>query len=196
MTPDSSKPERRELILSAAEQLFQHYGFAKTTVSDIARAADVGVGTVYLEFASKEAIAAELSVRRYRSVLEAMRQAAGGTGSYAERLTAVFQAGLDRLSRYTGEGPHGKELIVGACTATDRAHADFRAQEEALLTEFLSAAAAAGEFDVPEPRVTARVLLRYYRSYAGCHTDPERTRAELETAHALVLFGLIKRTSG
>ena len=194
MTNDSSKPERRELILHAAEQLFQHYGFAKTTVSDIARAAEVGVGTVYLEFASKEAIASELSLRRYRCVLDAMRQAASGEGSYAERLTAVFQAGLERLSRYTGEGPHGKELIVGACTATDRAHADFRAQEEEFLTEFLRVATAAGEFDVSQPRLAARVLLRCYRSYAGCNSEHERMREELEAAHALVLHGLIRRT--
>jgi AcrR family transcriptional regulator len=43
--------------------LFKHYGFEKTTVADIAHAARIGVGSVYLEFDSKETVARELSKR-------------------------------------------------------------------------------------------------------------------------------------
>ena len=50
----SDNPERETRILQAAAQLFAHYGFDKTTVSDIAREAGVSKGAIYLHFASKE----------------------------------------------------------------------------------------------------------------------------------------------
>lgn len=158
MSQDTS--QRREQILRAAEKLFQHYGFAKTTVADIAQAADVGVGTVYLEFKSKAAIASELSGRRYDCMLGSMRQVAASAGSYAERLQRMFTVKLQWLAQYADAGPHGQELIRGACGATNRAHAGFRHAQEELLREFLEHAVAAGEFEIADTRATARVLLR------------------------------------
>src|SRR5262245_17349677 len=67
--------DRREQILEAADRLLRHYGPHKTTIADVAREANVGVGTVYLEFCSKEALIEELSQTRHRAVLDAMRAA-------------------------------------------------------------------------------------------------------------------------
>ncbi|MBN8868187.1 MAG: nitronate monooxygenase [Solirubrobacterales bacterium] len=64
---------RRLAILEAATRLFEHYGHGKTTIADVAREAQIGVGTVYLEFESKEAIVQELSRSTHVAVLEAMR---------------------------------------------------------------------------------------------------------------------------
>jgi AcrR family transcriptional regulator len=47
---------RRELILEAAERLFTQLGLARTTMDDIAKEAQLGKGTLYLEFPTKEAI--------------------------------------------------------------------------------------------------------------------------------------------
>ena len=53
---------RSDQILDAAERLLRHYGRNKTTVSDIAREAGIAVGSVYLEFETKDAIVAALSL--------------------------------------------------------------------------------------------------------------------------------------
>ena len=47
---------RKFKILESAHKLFSHYGFEKTTIEDIAKEAELGKGTIYLEFDSKEAI--------------------------------------------------------------------------------------------------------------------------------------------
>ena len=49
-----SPEERRREILEAALELFSTKGFDETTVQDIATAASVAIGTVYLYFPSKE----------------------------------------------------------------------------------------------------------------------------------------------
>lgn len=56
MTEDSGNPERENRILDAAVRLIAHYGYDKTTVSDIAREAGVSKGAIYLHFDSKEAL--------------------------------------------------------------------------------------------------------------------------------------------
>jgi AcrR family transcriptional regulator len=187
---------RRASILRAAERLFLHYGFAKTTVADIAREAGVGVGTVYLDFPAKEAIIAELSLKRHRSVLDAMRDAAAGAGSASERLVAVFEARLHALADVCGDGRHGADILHPMCRAMDRALARSQADEEDFLCEFLSAATAAGELAPGEPRATARALLRVYGAYSAEvmeSEDLDRVRGEIALLHQIILRGLLPR---
>jgi len=53
---DKKKIKRRKRILTAATKLFQNMGYADTTMGDIATNADVGVGTIYNYFSSKNEI--------------------------------------------------------------------------------------------------------------------------------------------
>jgi AcrR family transcriptional regulator len=50
------KQEKKDQIISAAMREFVKKGFAKTTISDIAKAAGIGKGTVYEYFSTKEEI--------------------------------------------------------------------------------------------------------------------------------------------
>lgn len=200
---DDRKAQRREHILHAAERLFQHYGFAKTTVADIARSAEVGVGTVYLEFNSKAAIASELSLRRYDCMLSAMREVAASEGCFADRLQRMFTVKLEWLARFSDAGPHGQELIRGACMATNRAHAGFRSAQEDLLGAFLQAGVDAGEFDIAEPQAAARIVLRVLYAVTSLPEQSpgeasskgilEQIQLDTEMAYKLLLSGLLKR---
>jgi AcrR family transcriptional regulator len=188
--------ERRQQILRAAKRLFKHYGIGKTTVADIARAAGVGVGTVYLEFASKDSIIAELSAENHSCMLEGMRQEAWGSGSFGDRLCALLDRRLERFLDFARDGQHGLDLMHCACDAARQAWARFRAAEEDLITDLLAAAHEAGEFAVSEPRQIARVLMRLHDSYAHAAAEGmelERIRTEIGHAHAVVLNGLRAR---
>jgi AcrR family transcriptional regulator len=55
-TSRAINPEREARILDAAAQLIMHFGYDKTTVSDIARQAGVSKGAVYLHWDSKDAL--------------------------------------------------------------------------------------------------------------------------------------------
>lgn len=59
----SDNVEREQRILKAAVDLFIHYGYDKTTVSDIARAAGVSKGAIYLHFKSKDDLFEGLLIR-------------------------------------------------------------------------------------------------------------------------------------
>ncbi len=62
--------EREQRILNAASELIVHYGFDKTTVSDIAREAGISKGAIYLHFDSKDALFEALLIREMRNYSE------------------------------------------------------------------------------------------------------------------------------
>lgn len=59
----SDNDAREQRILDAAADLFVHYGYDKTTVSDIAREAGISKGAIYLHFESKDALFEGLFIR-------------------------------------------------------------------------------------------------------------------------------------
>ncbi len=198
MSHSESESERRQQILSAAKRLFIHYGIGKTTVAEIARAASVSVGSVYLEFSSKNVIVAELAGETHASVLAAMDRAAKSRASYAHRLQAVLERRLTGFLAIAKDGPHGLDLVRCACKAAQRARANYHAAEHALLTKLLADGCAAGEFSVASPEQAARVLLRLYDGYTRAaleRGDVGDLRCEIAQAQALVLNGLLARVS-
>ena len=189
--------QRRQHILSAAERLLRHYGPAKTTIADIAKEADVGVGTVYLEFLSKEAIIEELSRTWHTGVIAAMQSAAGGGAArYSQRLCAVFDARLESFLRLAEQGAHARDLVHCVRPCVQNAHTHFEAAERALLVDFLRAGTQARELAVKDLETTAITLQRAYSSFApprifGQPVDEVR---RLHAAmHELVLNGLLER---
>jgi AcrR family transcriptional regulator len=187
---------RRDLILKAADRLLRHYGPQKTTIADVAREAGVGVGTVYLEFPSKDAIVEALSRARHGGVLEAMR-AAAQAGPYPQRLTAALDARLAALFAIAEEGAHACDLVHCMSAAVKTAQATFFEGERALFVELIRGGVEAGELEVDEPDAAARTVLRAYASFslpwiAG--KDRDETRRALAAMHDLVLRGLLRRS--
>lgn len=51
---------RRDKIITAASDLFDHFGYGKTSISDIAKKAGISKGAVYLEFSTKSEVLSEV----------------------------------------------------------------------------------------------------------------------------------------
>lgn len=150
---DSS--ERRKKVLEAAARLFEHYGHGKTTIADVAREAHVGVGSVYLEFDSKDAIVSELSLSTHISVLDAMRTASKKYVDPAQRLMAVLVARTECFLRLRQKGQHACDLIHCPSDAVRDAHEQFREQERALFEVLVQEGQRVGAFTLHEPGATA-----------------------------------------
>ena len=192
-----SEGKRRQEILRAAARLVERLGPAKTTVADVAREAQIGVGTVYLEFPSKEAIVETLSSARYAAVLEAMKLAAAGAGSSGERVCDVLEAKTDTLLRLAEGGAHACDLVHCLSPAVATAKDRFAQQERELLADLLRQGARAGELFAPEPETLAVTILRAYTVFAppALYGLPSaEVRPALMAMRELVLKGLLSRT--
>jgi AcrR family transcriptional regulator len=159
-----SSSERRSAILEAAARLFEHYGHGKTTMADVAREAHVGVGTVYLEFESKEAIVRELSVTTHVGVLDAMMRAANRGADHAERLTSVLMARTESFLQLRSKGQHACELVHCKTEGVRAAHQLFHEQERALFEEILQQGQQLGTFRSVDASRTAALIQRAFAS--------------------------------
>lgn len=187
---------RRETILSACERLLHRYGPGKTTMQDVAREARVAVGSVYLEFESKEDILAELSSRKHDVVLAAITRGIASDGPYAERFRRAIDARTDAYLSIARDGAHACELVHCARDGVQTAQQRFRAAEHNLLCELLRAGARAGEFDVEKPELVTRAVLIAYARFTPpwlFATARDESLRLLRVLHGVVLDGLVKR---
>ena len=97
-TPPPPLP-KREAILRAAIDVFAVRGFFNAQVADVARAAGVAAGTVYLYFRSKDDLLTSVFERSMKEALEEGRDAVAGVSDPAERLRCFARVHLGRLGR-------------------------------------------------------------------------------------------------
>lgn len=194
MTTDA----RRRAILECAARLFHHYGHAKTTVADIAREAQMGVGTFYLVFPSKEAIVEELSSTAHGRVLRAMREIAEARAgdSFSERLAGVLETRVAMFQKLAEEGQHACELVHCKSGPVKSVHAKFREEERLLLQQVLEQAAASGELASLDAKRAAGLIQRACATLSPpwLYEQPaeEARRAAYEMCR-LLLLGLVTR---
>ncbi|MFG2754923.1 TetR/AcrR family transcriptional regulator [Streptomyces wuyuanensis] len=153
---------RRRQILDATAALLLADGYETLTVSKVAARAGVAKGTVYLYFDSKQELLAALQAEMWDRMLQ--RPAAllkQPELTWSERLDGLVAAWIateqdhhelyHQLFHEPG-GTTGEEPMTAA---------------RALLVTLLAQGHAAGEFDVPDPELTADFLTHAYTG--PCH---------------------------
>jgi len=102
--------EKRTRILNAAQSLFIRYGIKRTSIDEVARAADVAKGTLYLYYESKEMLFAEVAKNICADILTEANKAATMPAPLAERLVGILDAQIGVLHRLVEHSPHVREL--------------------------------------------------------------------------------------
>jgi AcrR family transcriptional regulator len=154
----------RERVLAAARRQFATHGL-EAQVDDIAREADVGVGTVYRHFPTKEALLQALAADRFSRLAEWARealQAPDAWEGFRDFLRRSAELGAsDRLlseamaqqQAFQGAQREKDELMEATAALVERAKAtgelrsDVTAQDIAMLMCGLGRATGPGAFD-------------------------------------------------
>jgi AcrR family transcriptional regulator len=137
--------EIRERLFGAALKLFADKGFAETTVEDITNAADVGKGTFFNYFPSKEHILiafSDMQIGKLQVAIENMRQGRESIHDFLRNLSV-------RMTEEPAKSPDVIRAILQAnlSSASVRSLMKEKHQRaEALLTELVEIAQDRGEF--------------------------------------------------
>jgi len=91
---------RRSQILAAARLTMARHGLARTTVDQIARAANVAKGTIYLYFRSKKAIVGDALDEGLAALEAATVPAIEGAGTVEEKLRRFLTGMLGHFDRH------------------------------------------------------------------------------------------------
>jgi AcrR family transcriptional regulator len=135
-------------ILDAALPVFVRFGFRKTAMADIAKAAGISRASLYLSFNSKEELFRAGSMRAHRRTLDAVAAVLAGPGSAFDRMEkaiAVFQREL--IAPFGGSADPEELFAANMALAADIT-LEARARLLSMLTQTLVAASEAKEIDL------------------------------------------------
>ena len=95
----TDRADKRDLILRAAIDTFAARGFFNAQVADVARAAGVAAGTVYLYFRGKDDLLITIFERTMKEAIAEGRESVRGTAEPVDRLRTIARLHLDRMGR-------------------------------------------------------------------------------------------------
>jgi TetR/AcrR family transcriptional regulator, transcriptional repressor for nem operon len=147
---------RREQILDAAQQVLLRRGPAAATMAEVADAASLAKGTVYLYFASKAELLAGLRAR-YFERLTAVLADPPGTRQGTPPTVAARIEGLVAASYDFALANHELHHALFHEAGLGEHDAFFRARD--AVAELVAAGAAGGELDVPDPALATDFVL-------------------------------------
>ena len=129
--------ETEEKILQAAIQTFVRYGAKKTTMGDIAEAADVSRQTVYASFDNKDGMI--VASIRYVSEknLAAVRTRLQACGTLEDKLDAYFAETVKKAFALIQTSSDAEDLMTGHNKAGKQAIRESHAKHETLVAEIL-----------------------------------------------------------
>jgi AcrR family transcriptional regulator len=192
--PRGDAGSRRAAILDAALRVFGQYGYRRTSMEDVAREADVGKGTIYLSFASKEEVFRALSERLSQRMLAGAEAASSRSGTTADKLAAMHAAWFGTYAETISRSPHAAELLDAKHRLSADLVADAARRFQRLVRDVLAEAAAAGELDLEPAGLTADtaavLLIASARGLETSATSPSAYRRYLDALVRVMVAGL------
>jgi TetR/AcrR family transcriptional regulator, transcriptional repressor for nem operon len=160
---------RREQILDAAARVLVERGLAATTMAEVAEAASVAKGTVYLYFGSKAELLAGLRARYFDDF-------AARLGEPAERPGPRVAARIERLVAASYDfalANHELHHVLFHEAGFAEEHTFARART--LLAELIEAGQADGELEVADPPLATELLLHGLHGVLAAATHRPRS---------------------
>ena len=192
--PESAK---RRQIIEGARRVFLSEGFDAASMGEIARAARVSKGTLYVYFDSKEALFAALIAESKRATAERNLSALDPDDPDVRRVLTTFASGL--IAKVTE--PEHMALLRMVIAAADKFPSVARAFYEAgpahgarCLTGYLEEQNRQGRLAVPDPATSAWQFLGMCTHalavgiLAGADPTPDAARIARHAANAVDMF--------
>lgn len=107
----SASASTAEILLDGAMEQFARHGFAKTSMSDIAKASGVSRTSLYNTFPTKDDVFRALSARINDRVHAAVVEAYRSPGRWDERLLGIINARVGWVYDLLHASEYGRELI-------------------------------------------------------------------------------------
>lgn len=185
-------------ILKAASERIRHFGYAKTTMAEIAADLRMSAGNLYRFFASKLDIAEALARERrevefkiYADIVQRSDLSAG------EKLKLALMSDAQRIRATTAEQPRIVEISDIIARERPGFWADSLAEERVYLREVLNEGIANGEFEPAQDvdRLADSIQSAIYKfrtpSFSSRMTEEDLSR-DLGAVLDIILSGIAK----
>lgn len=179
--------DKRLRIIQAAEQLFRTRRFHEITLDEIARAADVGKGTIYLYFSDKENLIFDAAVAGFDEMCDLLPRRSEEGGEFrdgllrmCETISGFFQSRRPLFRIILSEGERAMERGGSLRTRWQERRKKMTEAVAAIIAE----GAIAGEIRADVP---AEVLAEYLLGMLRTRSWELEDRPEEWRSHALTV---------
>lgn len=185
----------RTKILEAARDRFMHYGYSKTTMSEVARDCEMSAGNIYRFFASKLDIAEAMAEKFNAERFVHFKEISDKTTPAIARFFEFFFYALEET--YTAIEEDAKILEIAEILRLERPvfFNQHLAEERVFLVKMLQDGMVSGAFrKLEDPNKTAEMMqaalmkFRFPQAYSQLKLD--RLKYELEGVLTLLLAGI------
>lgn len=191
----NEKTDTRKQILEAAKLRFMHYGYSKTTMSEVAKDCEMSAGNIYRFFASKLDIAEAMAVEFNEEAFAEFKLIAARDAPAPLRLYQLFSFALDET--YKKIDADAKILEIAEILRTERPQFLnlHLSKERIYLVSILTDGVDEGVFrSLDDPTDTAEMIqsatmkFRFPQAYSQLKLD--QLRRELRGVMKLLIAGL------
>lgn len=190
---------RTREILAAARSLLEQRGPEAMTMEEIAAAAGVAKGTLYLYFQSKDDLIQALLAQVGENILRDLEAALVAPGTPPEKLIRIVSVLLEYLNRERLLFPmYARELSRGERAPSEGFRRPYRELEEqfvALVTRLFAEGIGTGHFIPANPRLLTfliRGLVRATGYYQKSEGQADAAQEALPVILTLISSGLIR----
>jgi AcrR family transcriptional regulator len=185
--PHPALTERQAEIRRIATELFAESGYRAVGMRAIADAVGMRTSSLYYHFESKEEILYSIGLDITRDFVEAHVQILDGPGSASERLAELVREHVKFFVRHRLEEMVGKSELRELSPEHFEAVTHHKRVYQERIRSFVAQAAAAGEFQVNDPRIASLALLDMLNGINGWYRVGGRLTVEQVAEHYAAL---------
>lgn len=188
----TSDPSRRkeERVLEAAKTCFTRYGFRKTTMADIANAAQVSRPALYLMYRSKEEVLGATVAHVFDAMLLELREGVAARDDPFDQLQFAFEVWCVRGYDIVHHTPDAADLLENGHQLAGGAWEEADAGFEAVLVGILDRVPRAEPARGPATARVAHVLAAAVPGLKAAAGSASELRSMIDDFLGLVLDGL------
>jgi TetR/AcrR family transcriptional regulator, fatty acid metabolism regulator protein len=182
----------RQRILAAARRRFETYGYRRTSIAEIARAAGIAVGTIYRYFPGKEAVFLAVVEELNDTWLEESRRALDGPGTAVDRMRRLGAASIQFAAEnalITAIAMRDSDIVFAPLL--ERLYDEMARQNVAMMADVIRDGIREGSFRDIDPERAAYVL---FMAGGTLSIQQHHPYAELMPVFETIVYeGLLKR---
>lgn len=198
--PIENLDETARQILRAASERFLHYGYGKTTMSEIAKDCNMSTGNLYRYFPSKLDIAESFARQLRKDHIERLKRAVSQPDlSPEDKLRNLLKASFTLAYDRYHNRPKAFELSMEILRERPEFALEWEEEEGAIITGVLAEGSAAGVFPAGNEARLARIVqdavFRFTNPGIFAEVDYDMLSKELDEVIDLILDAFSWRAS-
>jgi AcrR family transcriptional regulator len=151
--------ETKDIILDVATNIFSKFGFHKTTVDEIARAAHKAKGSVYYHFKSKEELFQGVIDKEFQVLRGELIKAIDSGNNAKEKLANYITVRMKTLNKLTNFYDALKNDYLNYLNFIGEIRERYDNEETILIKSILTGGVNNDEFEINNVEITAPAIL-------------------------------------